>query len=165
MRSSRLKAATLAFPCLTIRQLSRFPEYSSDLRTFPVSLDGRIKRLRGHCKVDGPLKAHAENLLPLLVRLLELDEGRQYFVHGYCAFYTIPGGGMAMQFRRFVPPAKGERGGPVTRRDMLVRPSELRDARDRWALFAESALHIFREIYSDLGLEEPDLLPIERQRE
>jgi len=145
-----------------IWQLRSFPEYSTELHAFPLSLDGRVARVTEFCQRDGPLRAHSNDILPLFDRLAQLDEGRQFFVHGYCAFYSTPAGDMAMQFRRFVPPAKGEKKGPVRRKDLIVRPAELAAARDRWALFADTSMKIFRGVYQALRLEEPDLLPIER---
>lgn len=133
----------------------KFREYK-ELLDKPVDfgIANRVARIQQLCQY-GPLKQHADAILPLLDRVLKLEETRHYFTHGFMSVHIQRDGkAMAMHLRRYVPPKKGEL---ETRGELLVFPEQLADERARWLVFAQSAVLIFRDVYAALGLEAHDV--------
>jgi hypothetical protein len=143
----------------------RFAEYAELLaRPVDFGIGNRVKRLRQLCEF-GPLAAHAEVILPLMDRVLELEETRHFFTHGFMSIHIQKDGkAMGMHLRRYVQPKKGEL---ESRAELFVLPDQMSDARNRWTVFAQTALGIFRDVYAALQLEAHDVTdgkpaPLER---
>ncbi|MBS0360262.1 MAG: hypothetical protein JSR98_02685 [Proteobacteria bacterium] len=86
----------------------KFPEYE-ELLAKPVDfgIGNRVRRLRKLCEF-GPLADHAEVILPLMDRMLELEETRHFFTHGFMSFHIQKDGrAVGMHFRRYLQPEKG----------------------------------------------------------
>ena len=137
-------------------QAANLPAYSSVAVPFPVSADGRAKKVRELLEVAGPLDPYRQPLLEVLQQWETLQEGRLYFAHGHTAFFYTRDGAALMQFRRFVQPPRGSRGQPVTRDVLHVRPAELAEARRIWTELSQRATDLFLRIQTELGLERTD---------
>jgi hypothetical protein len=120
----------------------------------PFGIDGRVNRIRDLC-TRLPLNAHADNLLPLLDRLMELEDARHFFTHGFMSVHIEKGTGrVGMHLRRYVQPKRHSR---ETRAEMFVLPEQMSDGKTRWVIFAQTAVETFRRIYEQLGLESHDV--------
>ncbi|MGR4866808.1 hypothetical protein [Caulobacter sp. LARHSG274] len=128
----------------------KMPNYSALSRKLPMGLDGRAKLLRQLLTHPGPLTPYSADLGLLMDRLDQLSEPRHMFVHGHTTFVHTPTGDAALMFRRFIPP---EKGGDWTKYEGIVRPVQLREARQLWCIFASTAQRIIGSVYVELGLE------------
>jgi hypothetical protein len=136
-----------------IVKLRKFPE-CDDGKPVAFGIDGRVRRLRQLCEIK-PLASHAGNILPLLDRMLELEKTRHFFTHGFLSVHIQQDGKrMGMHMRRYVPPEKGQR---ETKEELFVLPEQMAEAREKWRLFAQTALIMFQAIYDELGLERHDV--------
>lgn len=128
----------------------RFAEYEELTRTLPYGVDKRVARVRRICAIQGaPVSPYADDIVPLLDRLRELEELRHFLSHGFCTFHFTPAGDIGSMFRRFVPTKEN----PLNVSSVTLRPHQLAEARARWIAFAEEALGTFRRVYDELGLE------------
>ena len=128
----------------------QMPDYHASSRMLPPGLDRRAKWLRQLLTQPGPLAPYSVDLGLLMDRLDQLSEPRHMFVHGHTTFVHTQTGDAAFMFRRFVPP---EKGGDWTKYEGVVRPAQLREARQLWCMFASSAQRIIGNIYVELALE------------
>lgn len=142
-------AADLIVKCRAFEDYAELNE-----KQLPFGIDGRIKRIQELCE-SGPLAKHAEDLLPLMDHLLELENTRHFFTHGFSSVHIQSDGSrMGLHMRRYVPPARGQK---ETRSEIIILPEDMTAARTRWTIFAQTAVGIVREIYDSLGLDSHDV--------
>jgi hypothetical protein len=131
----------------------RFDEYA-DLNKLqlPFGIDNRIDRVR-QLLAFGPFHSFIDEVSPLMDRLLELEDTRHFFTHGFVQVHiTKNGKELGLFFRRYTQPKKGDNGreGYV---EMMVRPKEMAAAEARWKEFSQAAVQVFARLYIQLGLE------------
>jgi hypothetical protein len=133
----------------------RFPEYSDVLdKPVPFGIVARVQLLTKLC-LFGPLAQYGGSLVPLLAHVLELEETRHFFTHGFLSVHIEENGRqMAMHLRRYVPPKKGE---VETKAELLILPNEMTRSKERWVRFAQNAVETFRFVYTELKLEAHDV--------
>jgi hypothetical protein len=133
----------------------KFPEYQHLIAgPVPFGINRRSEVIRKLCE-SGPLHAHRDTVLPLVDRLLKLEETRHFFTHGFLSVHIERGGKrLGMHLRRYVPPKKGEL---ETRSELLVFPEQMAEERRRWLVYAQTAVELLRKVYDELGLESHDV--------
>lgn len=142
-------AADLIVKCRSIEEYAEL-----NAKALPFGIDNRIKRIQELCE-SGPMAKHADDLLPLMARLLELEETRHFFTHGFSSVHIqTDGSRMGLHIRRYVPPTKGQR---ESKAEIIVLPEDMTAARTRWTIFAQTAVGIFRRIYDALGFDAHDV--------
>jgi hypothetical protein len=117
----------------------------------PFGLNNRIQRVRDLAAAD-PLLKYREQLEALFSGLLEKEEVRHFFAHGYSVInITTDGKEVGLYVKRYLQPKKGE-GEKLS--DLMVTPAELEEAQVKWSKYGEDANALFKAIYADLGFDD-----------
>ena len=135
------------------------PAYAEIASNFPYKLETKITRTKQLIAANGPLSAYADDLLPLVDRILAYEQNRHFIAHGQMVVSTRDNAAAPIMFRMY---RRGKKGMPEEYGEIQTDADQLANLGREIAEYSHQMVTLFERIYRELSLDpaklvEPDI--------